>query len=144
MKKSRRPQFASLTFAKSMRAKPTPEENRLWFYLRDRRFSNYKFRRQQVIGKYIVDFVCHDKKLIIEADGSHHDINDDVPRDAYLRQLGYRILRFSNLNIKRNMAFVMDNIWEALHNPDFDPNGVSPSPPATPDPLPPGRGERKK
>ncbi len=98
------------------------------------------------MGKYIVDFVCPPKKLIIEADGSHHDVDQDGPRDAYLRSLGYRVMRFNNFDIQRNLDFVLDNIWEALNNLKFNPgvNSPSPAPSGHPERIafsPAGRGE---
>jgi very-short-patch-repair endonuclease len=83
-----------------MRAHPTEAEKRLWSLLRGQRLSGFKFRRQQVIVPYIVDFVCLEQRLIIEADGSQHaDCKDDVRRDAFLRAQGFRILRYWNNQI---------------------------------------------
>src|SRR3712207_5248793 len=81
-----------LARAKWMRAHSTEAEKRLWSVLRDRRLSAFKFRRQQVIEPYIVDFVCLSERLIIEADGSQHaDDKDDVRRETYRRAQGFRI-----------------------------------------------------
>jgi very-short-patch-repair endonuclease len=83
-----------------MRAHPTEAEKRLWSLLRGQRLSGFKFRRQQVIVPYIVDFVCLEQRLIIETDGSQHaDCKDDVRRDAFLRAQGFRILRYWNNQI---------------------------------------------
>ena len=83
--------------AKWMRANPTEAESRLWFLLRAKRFAGFKFKRQAVIEPYIVDFVCFEARLIIEADGSQHaDNKDDARRDAFLRTQGFRVLRFWN------------------------------------------------
>jgi very-short-patch-repair endonuclease len=59
--------------AKEMRRAPTRSENRLWSWLRDRRFDGYKFRRQYPIGRYVLDFYCAELKLAIEVDGRHHE-----------------------------------------------------------------------
>ena len=128
MSNTKRKKLASIGFAKNMRSNPTEAEKKLWRELRAKRFADFKFRRQEIIGPYIADFVCLSKKLIIEADGSHHDIDTDKTRDDYLRGAGFRILRFSNFDIKTNFGMVTDNIWTALHNPNFDPRFTPPSP----------------
>ncbi len=69
-----------------MRANPTEAERRLWSILRGRRLAGYKFKRQQAIGSYIVDFVNFERRLIVEADGSQHVENAyDIKRDAWLK-----------------------------------------------------------
>ena len=86
--------------------------------LRDRRLSAFKFRRQQVIGPYIVDFVCLSKRLIIEADGSQHcECTGDERRDAFLGTQGFRILRFWNNDILAKSDLVADAIFAALAVP---------------------------
>jgi very-short-patch-repair endonuclease len=81
--------------AREFRKTMTDAENRIWYYLRNRRLSGYKFVREQVIGCYIVDFVCREKKVIIEVDGSQHidAENYDEKRTKFLEKKGYRILR---------------------------------------------------
>lgn len=92
----------------------TPFEEKLWIYLRGRRFNNLKFRRQVAIGNYIVDFVCKDEKLIIELDGSGHLENTqekhDNIRDKYLKDLGYKIIRIYNNEIENNIEGVLEYI----------------------------------
>jgi very-short-patch-repair endonuclease len=101
-----------------MRANPTPAERRLWSMLRDRRMPSIKFRRQHVIAPYIVDFVSLERWLIVEADGSQHADNfADRRRDAYLRQLGFRVLRFWNNDVLENASGVFDMIYAELHTP---------------------------
>jgi very-short-patch-repair endonuclease len=101
-----------------MRAHPTEAEKRLWFLLRDRRLAAFKFRRQQVIEPYIVDFVCLAARLIIEADGSQHaDNKDDARRDAYLRAQGFRLLRVWNNQLLREARSVAAAIFAALEIP---------------------------
>jgi very-short-patch-repair endonuclease len=104
--------------AREMRANPTPAECRLWSMLRDRRMPAVKFRRQHVIARYIVDFACLERWLIIEADGGQHaNSRSDRQRDAYLARLGFRILRFWNNDVLENAAGVFDMICAALHTP---------------------------
>ena len=104
--------------ARAMRAKPTDAERRLWSMLRDTRLAGHKFRRQHVICSSIVDFVCLERRLIIEADGSQHaDSEPDRKRDAYLRSLGYEVLRFWNNDALSNPAGVFDAISAALSHP---------------------------
>jgi very-short-patch-repair endonuclease len=101
-----------------MRANPTTAERRLWSMLRNRRMPAFKFKRQHVIAPYIVDFACLERWLIIEADGSQHaDSIDDCRRDAYLRRLGFRILRFWNRDVLENPSGVFDMIHAELHTP---------------------------
>lgn len=92
----------------------TPFEEKLWIYLRGRRFNNLKFRRQVAIGNYIVDSVCKDEKLIIELDGSGHLEKDqekhDNIRDKYLKDLGYKIIRIYNNEIENNIEGVLEYI----------------------------------
>jgi len=99
-----------------MRHRSTDAEERLWLLLRDRRFAFHKFRRQFPIAPFIVDFVCLDARLIIEADGSQHiESARDVSRDAYLRGQNFRLLRLWNNDILARPNEVMDAIWAALH-----------------------------
>lgn len=84
-------------FAKKLRQNMTDAEQLLWRHLRAHRLSGQKFRRQQPIGPYIVDFVHFGARLIIEADGGQHNDNaEDRMRDAYLHRHGFRVLRFWN------------------------------------------------
>jgi very-short-patch-repair endonuclease len=77
-----------------MRAHATEAEKRLWSMLRSSRLAGYRFRRQQIIFPYIVDFACLPAKLIVEADGSQHaDDRQDARRDAWLAGRGFRVLR---------------------------------------------------
>ena len=104
-----------LARAKWMRSNPTEAEKRLWSVLRDRRLATFKFRRQQVIEPYIVDFVCLAERLILEADGSQHaDNKDDERRDAVLTSQGFRILRFWNNQVLGDDAAVTSAIFAAL------------------------------
>jgi len=78
----------------------------------------YKFRRQAVIGPYIVDFVCFEKKLIVEVDGGQHaDSRNDQERDQWLKQCGYKVLRFWNNDVLGNRNGVVEKINEFLNHP---------------------------
>ncbi len=103
-------------FQKELRKNQTEVELRLWQYLRDRRFANFKFRRQHILQGYIVDFVCLQKKLIVELDGSQHMeqvVYDDV-RTKKLMQDGFQVLRFWNNDVLQNTEPVLDTIYHAL------------------------------
>ncbi|MBK9445853.1 MAG: endonuclease domain-containing protein [Betaproteobacteria bacterium] len=119
-------------FAKLLRRNMTDAEQLLWRNLRAGRFFNEKFRRQQPIGPYIVDFAHLGKRLIIEADGGQHNgAVSDAKRDAWLRAQGFTVMRFWNNDILGNLNGVLEAVAEALSK--------APSPPA---PLPQGaRGE---
>ncbi len=86
-----------------MRKAPTKAENMLWQMLRGRKLEGLKFKRQEPMGRYIVDFVCHEKRLIIEADGGQHcESASDRERDLYFRSKNYRIVRFWNDEVERD------------------------------------------
>jgi hypothetical protein len=123
------------TRAKELRREQTSQEQALWLHLRAKRFSGFKFRRQQVIGNYIADFVCFNQKVIIELDGSHHsDTKEhDDNRDSWLAEQGFRVLRFWNNEWQSSREEVLNIIWLALKNPSPAPAGH---------PLP--QGEREK
>jgi very-short-patch-repair endonuclease len=79
------------SLARRMRREPTDAERKLWFLLRDRRFGSAKFRRQVLVGRYGVDFICLRLKLIVEADGGQHSENAaDATRDEWLASEGYK------------------------------------------------------
>jgi very-short-patch-repair endonuclease len=97
---------------KYLRDHLTSAEQLLWQQLRDRRCAGLKFRRQHPIGKYIVDFYCDQLKLIIEIDGSIHEQLQgyDNVRQKELSSLGFMIIRFTNLEIVKNMDLVLTKI----------------------------------
>jgi len=104
--------------AKEMRRNPTPAERRLWSMLRDRRMPVFKFKRQFVIEPYIVDFVCFERRLIIEADGGQHaESEHDKRRDAFLRSQGFNVLRFWNNDVLENAGGVFEAIFAELTSP---------------------------
>jgi len=110
--------------ARDLRREQTPMEQSLWQQLRAKRFAGFKFRRQQPIGRYIVDFVCFDQNLIIELDGSQHAdaSNADAQRDDWLREQGFRVLRFWNNEWLTQQDSVLETIWLALHGAPPLPN----------------------
>ena len=101
--------------SRRLRRDSTTAEMRLWFALRDRRLGGFKFTRQEVIGPYVVDFICRERKLIVEADGGQHAENlQDQARDAFLRSEQYRVLRFWNHDILSNVDGVREVILAKL------------------------------
>ncbi len=110
-------------FAKTLRKNSTLAEQKLWKYLR-RKDTGFKFRRQQAIGPYIVDFYCAAKRLIIELDGGQHTTEKDGARTAFLEQNGATILRFWNHDVLQNTDGVYYMVMRALGHDDF----LSPSP----------------
>jgi very-short-patch-repair endonuclease len=90
---------------------------KLWLALRDRRLDGFKFVRQEALGSYVVDFVCREKKLVIEVDGGQHADNPkDLTRDAALTAQGYQVLRFWNSEILSNVEGVLSVILANLHD----------------------------
>ncbi|MFV1983533.1 MAG: endonuclease domain-containing protein [Thiohalomonadales bacterium] len=104
------------TRARDLRKNSTDAEQLLWKHLRGRRLEGFKFKRQLVIEPYIVDFVCLDVKLIVEADGGQHSeqIVYDNKRTTRLEYLGYRVLRFWNNDILNETQSVLETIRLAL------------------------------
>src|SRR5690348_6938398 len=95
-----------------LRRDMTHAERVLWRLLRDRRLSGIKFRRQQPIDSYVVDFVCFSHRLVIEVDGGQHAAVDtyELRRTAHLERGGFRILRFWNNEVLENP----EGVWEAI------------------------------
>ena len=108
--------LAKVTNARTLRKKSTDAERLLWKHLRMRQLGTYKFRRQQPIGVYIVDFVCLEKRLIIELDGGQHteQTEYDEKRSVWLRERGYRVLRYWNHDVLKSTDVVMVNILEEI------------------------------
>ena len=117
--------------ARNLRQNMSLAENRMWYYLRSRRLGGYKFVRQQVIDNYIVDFVCREKKLIIEVDGGQHmDATEyDEQRTRVLEGRGYQVLRVWNNDVFQNTSGVMEKIL-ALLETEPHPGTLIPSPSA--------------
>ncbi len=103
--------------ARRMRNNPTEAEAVLWKYIRNNQLR-YRFRRQQIIDDYIVDFVCLDKKLIIEVDGKYHSTGEQMEFDAIrqnkLISEGYRIIRFTNEEVTINIEQTIECIKKYL------------------------------
>ena len=94
-------------------------EWRLWESLRARTFAGYKFKRQQPLGPYIVDFVCFERRLIVEVDGSQHMASqNDRKRDLWLAAEGYRVLRFWDNVVLQELESVEQAILAALEGDD--------------------------
>jgi very-short-patch-repair endonuclease len=104
------------SLARKLRHQSTDAERMLWKYLRAHRMAGYKFRRQVVIEPYIVDFVCMEARLIVEADGGQHleQVEDDLKRSVLLESLGYKIVRFWNHEILCDIHVVLERIHSYL------------------------------
>jgi very-short-patch-repair endonuclease len=120
-------------FAREMRREPTAPEKRLWAKLSRSQIGGRKFRRQLVIGPFIVDFFCPQKGLIVEVDDDTHIIASDVRRDAALSEMGYRIVRITNQDVMHNIDGVCEMILRALEE--------APDRWASPHPNPSPKGE---
>jgi very-short-patch-repair endonuclease len=114
-----------------MRRIATDAERQFWHLVRNRQFGGHKFKRQFLIGLYIVDFVCLEAGLIVELDGGQHadQTNYDTARDTFLKARGFRVLRFWNTEFFTNRDGVLETLLCQLEMPPH------------PNPLP-QRGER--
>jgi len=102
-------------FAKKMRGEPTDAELAMWRLLRDRRLGQFKFRRQVPFQCFILDFVCFEKRLIIEIDGSQHASSTrDEAGDALLISEGFRIVRYWNNDVLQQPSSVLEDIFVKL------------------------------
>ena len=103
---------------RNLRKNSTPQEIILWSRLKNKNFKNLKFRRQYNIGKYIVDFVCLERKLIIELDGWQHKEENqeryDQKRTEYLERQGFKVIRFWNNEINNNLTGIFLKIEEFI------------------------------
>ena len=114
-------------FSKQLRTDQTEAERALWHRLRAHRFLGLKFRRQKIIGPYIIDFICHERMLIIELDGGQHlGSNADLELDGWLKHKGFTVLRFWNHDVLLKMDSVLEAIRLALEA------GSAPSPQPSP------------
>src|SRR5437868_1594892 len=98
-----------LARARDLRQSIAPAEHKLWQRLRNRGLDGLKFRRQAPIGPFVADFVCAEMKLVIELDGPSHNEREkyDADRSIYLSHLGYRVLRFLNEDVHRDIDAVL-------------------------------------
>ncbi len=123
--------------ARKLRQDQTETEHRLWSRLRARQVNGAKFRRQHVIGPYIVDFCCIENRLVVEVDGSQHtrQPETDRRRTSYLEGRGYRVLRFWDNEVMCQLEAVLEKILHSMSQSD------AASPASTHACLPPRRRE---
>ena len=126
--------------AKRLRHNETDAERKLWLRLRDRQVNGLKFRRQQPIGRYIVDFFCSESKLIVELDGGHHanQVQADQRRTEFLNKAGYRVLRFWDNEVLADTEAVLQKIVNELNHPSPQPS------PSRGEGIKKGRGRRTR
>jgi very-short-patch-repair endonuclease len=112
------------TTSRRLRVNQTDVEKVLWIKLRNRQLDGHKFVRQEPIGRYICDFVCREKRLVVEVDGGQHaESARDKVRDAFLVEQGYRVLRFWNNEVLSNTNGVL-----LIIQSEFAESGPSPRP----------------
>lgn len=106
----------SVAKARSLRKRMTNAEFALWCALRDRRFHGVKFRRQVPVGPYVVDFVCREKRIVIEIDGGQHNSGNQKEqiRTARLEEQGYGVLRYWNNDVLKNLDGVLEDLGQQL------------------------------
>jgi very-short-patch-repair endonuclease len=98
-----------------MRREPTDAEARMWRLLRDRRLAAFKFRRQVPLENYILDFVCFEKRLVIEIDGSQHATSStDQARDRFLIAQGFEVVRYWNNDVLQQPTAVLEDVFARL------------------------------
>lgn len=105
-------------YAQKLRKNMTDAERLLWSKLRDKQLKNFQVYRQRIIGEYIVDFYCPKANLIIEVDGGQHyldkGIERDKIRDDYMKSQGFKVLRFSDIEVLKNLNEVVEKIYDNL------------------------------
>ena len=123
----------TLVFAKQNRKEPTEEENIIWQELRNRKFDGYKFRRQHPIAGFIPDFVCLEKKLILEIDGGYNNEEEqqkfDAARQGWLKENGFEMIRFSSNEVTNYLPAVLKKISEELSKNIDVANAAGSTPP---------------
>jgi very-short-patch-repair endonuclease len=100
--------------SRALRKHATDAERKLWSVLRARQLNGFKFRKQVEIDGYVVDFLCSEKRLIIEVDGGQHTPGRDARRTAFLQSQGFRVIRFWNHDVLQNLDGVWTMIEQAL------------------------------
>ena len=105
--------------ARRLRRNPTDAEKLLWSHLRYRQVDGARFRRQAPIGRYVVDFVCFDARLVVELDGGQHmaRLDHGTERSDWLGSQGFSVLRFWNNDALQNTDAVLESIRKALKDP---------------------------
>jgi very-short-patch-repair endonuclease len=115
-----------------LRYQATDAERELWQHLRGRQLGGCKFRRQHVLGDYVVDFVCLERRLVIELDGGQHAetaaMVRDARRTAFLRRAGFTVLRYWNDQIFKDLQAVLEDVWRELGLEGENPSPPKPSP----------------
>ena len=122
--------MSSASKARQLRKDSTDAERRMWALLRNRQFADRKFRRQVPIGPYVVDFVCLEKRLIVELDGGHHMTRGDydAERTKWLMGQGFRIIRFWNNQVLNEAVSVLDALLLELEmepSPSSQPSALA-------------------
>ncbi|MFQ6083141.1 MAG: endonuclease domain-containing protein [Candidatus Aminicenantia bacterium] len=113
-----------IKLAKNLRKRSTDAERLLWKHLRARQLEGLKFRRQQPVGKYILDFVCFEKGIVIEVDGGQHAVEKekDNERNIWVERQGFKVLRFWNNEVLTNIEGVLEVIKKnCLSHPPLTP-----------------------
>jgi very-short-patch-repair endonuclease len=100
--------------ARKLRRDMTEAEERLWYFLRDRRLQGEKFVTQFQIGNYVADFACRSARLAVEVDGGQHSLERDAARTAAIEKFGYRVIRFWNNNVLADTDSVLEAIRQEL------------------------------
>jgi len=107
------------TVSRQLRKRLTAAEKLLWSRIRRKQIKNHQFFRQKPIGNYVVDFYCKEARLAIEIDGGQHyekeNIKTDQIREAFLKNLGLKVIRFTNLEVLKNIEGVMIKIYNELN-----------------------------
>ncbi len=93
--------------AASLRRNMTDAERAIWYAVRDRRLAGCKFRAQSTLGPFVADFLCVERRLIVEIDGGQHNEEVDAARTRYLKRRGYRVIRFWNNDVLQNLDGVL-------------------------------------
>jgi very-short-patch-repair endonuclease len=114
--------------SRSLRKNMTIAEKKLWAHLRNKQLENVRFRRQVILGNYIIDFISFDPKIIIEVDGSQHadQVMYDKVRTEYLSSLGYKVMRYWNNEVLNNINLVLDDILNNCFDPPIRPLATFP------------------
>ena len=107
---------STVAAARKLRRNMTDVEQKLWDRIRDKQIEEFRFRRQRPMGRYVVDFVCLDAKLIVELDGGQHagQVEADAKRTEFLQSLGFEVMRFWNNDVVENVDGVLERIREHL------------------------------
>ena len=104
--------------SRDLRREQTEAERKLWSRLRNRRLAGLKFVSQEPVGPYFVDFLCREQRLVIEVDGTTHSTDEeiayDTKRTAFLEQMEFRVMRFTNAEVYENLDGVLETLLHAL------------------------------